>query len=104
MPKQLSLFVGRFQPLHDGHRWLFSQVEGPLLILVRDCGVNEDNPMPAIKVARIMREEYPFPNVVLVIPDICSINYGRDVGYDVVEWTPPDAIGAISATEIRREG
>jgi predicted nucleotidyltransferase len=37
----------------------------------------------------------------MVIPDIESVNYGRGVGYEVNEFTPPDNIGFISATKIR---
>jgi predicted nucleotidyltransferase len=35
------------------------------------------------------------------IPDIESVNYGRGVGYEINEFTPPDNIGFISATKIR---
>ena len=40
---------------------------------------------------------------VIIIPDIESINYGRGVGYDIIEHVPPSKIGAISATEIRKK-
>ena len=36
------------------------------------------------------------------IPDIDSVNYGRDVGYDIIEHAPPQEIKKISATDIRR--
>jgi hypothetical protein len=36
-----------------------------------------------------------------IIPDIESINYGRGVGYDVIEHVPPSEISDISATKIR---
>ena len=39
--------------------------------------------------------------IVKIIPDIESINYGRGVGYDVIEHSPPPKIGRISATKIR---
>ena len=39
----------------------------------------------------------------MIIPDIESINYGRGVGYDVIEHKPPSKIGKISATKIREE-
>ena len=39
---------------------------------------------------------------VIIIPDIESINYGRGVGYDIIEHVPPSEIGEISATEIRK--
>ena len=38
---------------------------------------------------------------IMIIPDIESINFGRGVGYDVIEHIPPAEIGEISATKIR---
>ena len=40
---------------------------------------------------------------VMVIPDICSIEFGRGVGYEIIERIPPVEIGEISATKIREE-
>ena len=40
---------------------------------------------------------------VIVIPDIESVNYGRGVGYDIIEHVPPKRVGDISATEIRKK-
>jgi len=37
----------------------------------------------------------------MIIPDIESINYGRGVGYNIIEHVPPKNIGEISATKIR---
>ena len=39
----------------------------------------------------------------MVIPDICSVEFGRGVGYDIIERIPPQNIGEISATKIREE-
>ena len=39
---------------------------------------------------------------VIIIPDIESVNYGRGVGYDIIEHVPPSEIGKISATKIRK--
>ena len=39
---------------------------------------------------------------VIIIPDIESINYGRGVGYDIIEHVPPKNIGEISATKIEK--
>ena len=41
--------------------------------------------------------------MVSIIPDIESVNYGRGVGYDIIEHIPPDDIKEISATKIRKE-
>ena len=40
---------------------------------------------------------------VIIIPDLESVNYGRGVGYDIVEHCPPDTISKISATNIRKK-
>ena len=37
------------------------------------------------------------------MPDIESINYGRDVGYDIIEHKPPEDIKEISGTKIRNK-
>ena len=38
----------------------------------------------------------------IIIPPIESINYGRTVGYDIIEHIPPTNIKQISATKIRK--
>ena len=40
--------------------------------------------------------------ITTIIPDIESINYGRGVGYEVIEHFPPDEIKQIS-TSIREQ-
>ena len=40
---------------------------------------------------------------VMIIPDIESVNYGRGVGYDIIEHFPPTDIKQISATKIRSQ-
>ena len=40
---------------------------------------------------------------VMIIPDIESVNYGRGVGYDIIEHVPPQEVGEISATKIRKK-
>jgi len=39
----------------------------------------------------------------MIIPDIDSVNYGRGVGYQVIEHTPPQEVSEISATKIREQ-
>ena len=36
---------------------------------------------------------------VIIIPDIESVNYGRGVGYKIIEHQPPKDIGQISANQ-----
>ena len=41
--------------------------------------------------------------ITSIIPDIESVNYGRGVGYEIIEHIPPNEIGEISATSIREK-
>jgi len=107
-PGQHAMFVGRWQPLHTGHQELFKQAmdEGKnVLICIRDIQPDEKNPFTAQQVLENITEFYQNePRVkVMVIPDICSIEFGRGVGYDIIEHVPPTAIGEISATKIREQ-
>jgi nicotinamide mononucleotide adenylyltransferase len=109
--KQFSMFIGRWQPWHDGHRWLIDQrlEQGKnVLICIRDIEPNEQNPFTAqevhenitVKLLDLIREERV---VVMVIPDVESVNFGRGVGYDIIEHLPPQEVSDISATKIREQ-
>jgi hypothetical protein len=76
-----------------------------VLICIRDIQPDEKNPFTAQQVLENITEFYQNePRVkVMVIPDICSIEFGRGVGYDIIEHVPPTAIGEISATKIREQ-
>ena len=105
-----ALFIGRWQPLHPGHKWLFNQKlekNIPILIAVRDTPVDDSNPFSTGEVISNLEKEYKEEVEsgmvkVIPIPDIESVNYGRGVGYEINEFEPPKDIGKISATEIRQ--
>jgi nicotinamide mononucleotide adenylyltransferase len=109
--KKYSMFVGRWQPWHHGHRALIEQQlkRGKnILLCVRDVEVDDKNPFSTQWVVdNLHKELHDLISVgrlvVQVIPDIESINIGRGVGYDVIEHFPPDEIKNISATEIRKQ-
>lgn len=100
-----GLFIGRFQPTHLGHQWLFEQKlkEGiPILIAIRDIEPDEKNPLSAHQVKALWEKIYAGQDVeVIIIPDIESVNWGRGVGYKTLEHVPPTDICNISATQIR---
>ena len=108
-----SLYIGRFQPFHDGHEWCVRQMldEGKkVCIAIMDIHDDEpeNNPFPTESVRKsIVLRFFDEVNVgdieVIVIPAIESVNYGRDVGYDLNELVPPEKIREISATKIRNE-
>ncbi|MBL6592168.1 MAG: adenylyltransferase/cytidyltransferase family protein [Flavobacteriaceae bacterium] len=105
------MFIGRWQPWHKGHRWLIDQrlKEGKkVLICVREVSKDEQNPYNPLEVKENVEKELieliqKGMVKVIVIPDIESINYGRGVGYDIIEHIPPKDIGKISATKIRKD-
>ncbi len=101
-----ALFIGRWQPFHNGHKWLINQKlsQGiPILIAVRDIEPDLSNPLTTAQTIEILDQMYENQDVkIIVIPDIESVNYGRGVGYKVEEFVPPENIGIISATDIRR--
>jgi len=106
-----SMFIGRWQPWHKGHRWLIDQrlkENKKVWIAIRDVEPNENQPWSAQEVFDNLK--YELADLlnegkikISVIPDIESINYGRGVGYEVIEHIPPSNIESISATNIRAE-
>jgi len=106
--KPTALMVGRYQPFHDGHKALFVEAlkrVGQVRIAVRDTlGTDEKSPFSFEYVrARIEHgmREYEGRFVVVAIPNITTIFYGRDVGYLIERIELPSAVEEISATQIR---
>ena len=108
---QWSLFIGRWQPLHEGHKQLFRQVineGGKVCIAIREGEVNEKNPFTPqqvlMNIATEMELEISNGKLkAIIIPDICSVEFGRGVGYDIIEHIPPAEVADISATKIREQ-
>lgn len=108
---QYAIFIGRWQPLHDGHKAMFQKAmqEGKnVLICIRDVEVDEKNPFTSEQVKENIEMNYAsfFKQdevKVIIIPDVCSVEFGRGVGYDIIEHLPPMKIAEISATKIREE-
>jgi nicotinamide mononucleotide adenylyltransferase len=106
-----SMYIGRWQPWHQGHRWLIDQRlnDGKnVLICIRDVEPDEKNPWTSKEVENNLKIELKDlitegKVVIYIIPDIESINIGRGVGYDVIEHIPPDEISEVSATKIREK-
>jgi cytidyltransferase-like protein len=106
--KKRAIFIGRYQPYHWGHIELINQKlnEGvPALIMVRDIEPDEKNPFTTEQTVEMIKKYHNSKGddvEVLIIPDIESVNFGRGVGYEINQYTPPDNIGFISATKIRQ--
>ena len=105
--KKRAIFIGRYQPYHYDHIELINQKlnEGiPALIMVRDIEPDETNPFTTQQTVSMIEKYHKAKNhdvLVIVIPDMESVNYGRGVGYEINQFTPPADIAFISATKIR---
>jgi GTPase SAR1 family protein len=112
--KETVQMLGRWQPFHDGHLALFERAlakTGQVAIQVRDCqGWNDSNPFDFNFVKEKIIEkltEYGYTHgkeyIVMLVPNIINITYGRDVGYKIEQEVFTDEIHDISATKIRKE-
>lgn len=105
-----ALFVGRYQPFHDGHKKLIEEGlrrVGQVCIAVRDThGMDDKNPLPfEVVKSRIESALWQYRGRfdVLRVPNVTSIFYGRDVGYTVERLVLDEETERISATDIRRD-
>ena len=112
--------LGRWQPWHDGHTELFKralQKTGQVCIMYRDVGGADAgvegqsyNPFQFEEVKKNIIEglkphgyEEGREYVVIKVPNITDISYGRGVGYTFTEHDLGTEIHKISATNIRKE-
>lgn len=115
--------LGRWQPWHDGHTELFRRchaITGQVCIQIRTVPKSheanarvpgqDDNPfdIETVKLNIVdglknsgftLGEDY----VIMVVPNIVDISYGRGVGYTFTEHDLGKDIHDISATKIRAE-
>ncbi len=72
--------------------------------MVRDIEPDKKNPFTTEQTVNMIEKYHRSKGddvKVVIIPDIESVNYGRHVGYEVNEFTPPRDVWSISATGIR---
>ena len=80
------------------------------MICIRDCPLDdpdEENEFIAEEIMGHLSEEYRDEILegkvkLMIIPDVESINYGREVGYEIIEHKPPEEIRNIHGRELRR--
>tara|TARA_Y100000114_G_scaffold126136_1_gene122430 strand:+ start:121 stop:537 length:417 start_codon:yes stop_codon:yes gene_type:complete len=115
--------LGRWQPWHDGHTELFKRIHamtGQVCIMVRRVPSNteanervpgqDDNPFDEKTVMTniiqsLSKEGFTFDKdyVIIVVPNIVDISYGRGVGYTFTEHDLGAKVHNISATKIREQ-
>ncbi|MDA0376703.1 MAG: adenylyltransferase/cytidyltransferase family protein [bacterium] len=104
-----GLFVGRFQPFHDGHRKCIEKILETCdrcIVMMRETEPTEKNPFDLEKRKAMIRAAFPDESVV-EIQDFSdpsahlSVFIGRDVGYELIQLDKTTE--AISATDIRKK-
>ena len=103
-----TLMLGRYQPWHEGHHALYKEAgkrTDQVLLGVRNTyNTSEKDPLTFDEVkGYIARDEFMDGAMVLRMPNITNIVYGRDVGYKIEQIELSPEIQAISATEKRKE-
>ena len=103
-----TLMLGRYQPWHEGHHALYKEAgkrTDQVLLGVRNTyNTSEKDPLTFSQVKEyIAKDEFMDKAMVMRLPNITNIVYGRDVGYKIEQVDLGAEIHAISATEKRKQ-
>jgi len=103
-----TLQLGRYQPWHEGHQALKEEAHkrtDQVLVGVRNTyGTSEKDPLTYNEVRFHIEKDNFYKNTLIMrLPNITNIVYGRDVGYKVEQVELSADIQAISATQKRKE-
>ena len=108
--KPTAIFVGRFQPFHDGHKKLFLNAlkkNKQVTILVMDSyKINNKNPFKYNFVKKKIitsLKKYIGKFIIIKVPVVSEVVYGRKVGYKIRKVNLSKNIQKISASNIRRK-
>ena len=109
--KETVQLLGRWQPWHKGHTELFKKAlekTGQVCIMVRSMPKSKNNPFNFYEVTTRIRDTlhdegflYGKEFIVIELPNIVDISYGRDVGYSITEHDLPEETKKISGTWYR---
>lgn len=106
--KPTTLMLGRYQPWHEGHHALYAEAgkrTDQVMLGVRDTqGTSTKDPLTFDEVKGYIAKDSVMDRAMIIkVPNITNIVYGRDVGYKVEQVKLGDEIEAISATQKRKE-
>lgn len=107
--KPTTLMLGRYQPWHEGHRALYEEAlkrNEQVLIGIRDTqGTSEKDPLTFEEVKNYIVADIGERDdtLIMLLPNITHIVYGRDVGYQIEKVELGAEIESISATQKRKE-
>ena len=104
-----GIFVGRFQPFHDGHKKCILKILESCdrcIVMMRETEPTEKNPFDLEKRRGMIRAEFPDETQV-IITDFqdpgaeLAVFIGREVGYELIQLD--EKTESISATDIRKK-
>ena len=103
-----TLMLGRYQPWHEGHHALYEEAgkrTGQVMLGVRNTyNTSPKDPLTFDQVkGYIAQDDFMKDAMVIRMPNITNIVYGRDVGYKIEQVKLGKEIEAISATEKRSQ-
>ncbi len=106
--KPTTLMLGRYQPWHEGHHALYAEAgkrTDQVMLGVRDTqGTSKKDPFSFSQVKGYIAQDAIMANAMVIkMPNITNIVYGRDVGYKIEQVKLGDEIESISATQKRCE-
>lgn len=106
--KPTTLMLGRYQPWHEGHHALYEEAgrRTPQVMLgVRNTyKTTSKDPLNFDQVKEYIAQDPIMEDAMVIkMPNITNIVYGRDVGYKIEQVKLGDEIEAISATQKRKE-
>jgi len=106
--KPTTLMLGRYQPWHEGHHALYNEAgkrTDQVMLGVRNThGTSSKDPLTFEQVKFFIDKDPAMKDAMVVrLPNITNIVYGRDVGYKIEEVKLGEEIESISATQKRKE-
>ena len=106
--KPTTLMLGRYQPWHEGHHALYAEAgkrTDQVMLGVRNTqGTSEKDPLSFSQVKGYIAQDAVMTNAMVIkMPNITNIVYGRDVGYKIEQIELSKEVQAISATQKRKE-
>lgn len=104
MSERCAFFIGRFQPLHEGHKALIRVAldEGKrVVVALMDTEPDAANPYDVEARRAMFAEAFGERVEVISIPPVAEVCYGRNVGYRIRRIHLSPEIEAISGTGIR---
>jgi hypothetical protein len=106
--KPTTLMLGRYQPWHEGHHALYHEAgkrTDQVMLGIRNTqGTSEKDPLSFDQVKFYIGKDQEVKNAMVIrVPNITNIVYGRDVGYKIEQVKLGDEIESISATQKRKE-